>query len=70
MYCDWFVLLSMTATEQVTDTVEETFTFGSDSISDKDTTPSENNNCYFNIVTEDGKVLEASLTLSLRRGSL
>ena len=52
----------MTATAQVTDTVEETFSFGSDAISDEDTTPSENNSCYFNIVTEDGKVLEDSLT--------
>ena len=47
MYCDWFVLLFMTA--QVTDTVEETFIFGSDPISDEDTTLSDNNNnCYFN----------------------
>ena len=38
----------MTATAQVTDTVEETFSFGSDAISDEDTTPSDNNNCYFN----------------------
>ena len=62
MYFDWLVLLLMTSTAQVTDTVEETFSFGSDAISEEDTTPSENNNCYFNIVTEDGKVLEDSLT--------
>ena len=36
----------MTATAQITDTVEETFSFGSDAISDEDTTPSDN--CYFN----------------------
>ena len=48
MYCDWLVLLFMTATAQVTDTVEETFSFRSDAISDEDTTPSDNNNCYFN----------------------
>ena len=48
MYCDWLVLLFMTATTQVTETVEETFSFGSDAISDKDTTPSDNSNCYFN----------------------
>ena len=60
MYCDWFDLLFMTATAQVTNTVEETFTLGSDPISDEDTTPSDNNNnCYFN---SDRKVLEASLT--------
>ena len=59
MYCDWLVLPFMTATVQVTDTVEETFSFGSDAISDEDTTPSDNNNCYFN---SDQKVLEASLT--------
>ena len=48
MYCDWLVLLFMTATAQVTDTVEETFSFGSDVVSDEDTTPSDNNNCCFN----------------------
>ena len=58
MYRDWLILLFMTATAQVTDTVEETFSFGSDAISDEDTTPSDNNNCYFN---SDRKVLEASL---------
>ena len=52
----------MTATVQVTDTVEETFTFGSDPIYDEDTTLSDNNNCYTLIVTEGGKVWEASLT--------
>ena len=41
------------------DTVEEALSFGSDAISDEETTPSDNNNCYFN---SDRKVLEASLT--------
>ena len=53
------VLLFMTATVQDTDNVEETFSFGSDAIFDKDTTPSDNNNCYFK---SDRKVWEASLT--------
>ena len=57
-YCDWLVLLFMTATAQATDTVEETFSFGSDAISNEDTTPSDNN-CYLN---SDLKVLEAILT--------
>ena len=48
MYFDWLVLLFMTATAKLTDTVEETFSFGSDAICDEDTTPSENSNCYFN----------------------
>ena len=48
MYFDWLVPLFMTETAQVTDTVEETFSFGSDAVSDEDTTPSDKNNYYFN----------------------
>ena len=48
----------MTATVQVTDSVAETISFGLHAISDEDTTPSDNNNCYFN---SDRKMLETSL---------
>ena len=43
IYWDWLVVfLFMTATAQVTDTVEETISFGSHAISDEDTTLSDN----------------------------